>query len=128
MKHWRSNFVAGFALVVSLTALTGVRAQDSKPKAEAPAGNVENGKKNFKTVGCYQCHGFAGQGAPAAGPRIAPPTLAFAAFKDYIRQPKNQMPTYTAKVLSDSELADIYAFLQTKQKPPAAKTIPLLSP
>jgi hypothetical protein len=36
------------------------------------------------------------------------------------------MPPYTAKVLSDSELADIYAFLRSVPKPPNAQSIPLL--
>jgi hypothetical protein len=37
------------------------------------------------------------------------------------------MPPYTAKVLSDKDLADIYAFLQSLQQPPTAKDIPLLN-
>jgi hypothetical protein len=37
------------------------------------------------------------------------------------------MPPYTAKVLTDAELADIQAFLEALPVPPAAKTIPLLN-
>jgi hypothetical protein len=37
------------------------------------------------------------------------------------------MPPYTAKVVSDQELADIYAFLVTIPAPPAANTIPILA-
>jgi len=37
------------------------------------------------------------------------------------------MPPYTAKVLSDKDLADIYAFLQSVAKPPDTKSIPLLN-
>ena len=37
------------------------------------------------------------------------------------------MPPYTAKVVSDQELADIYAFLLTIPTPPAANTIPILA-
>jgi len=37
------------------------------------------------------------------------------------------MPPYTAKVVSDQELADIYAFLVTIAPPPAANTIPILA-
>jgi hypothetical protein len=36
------------------------------------------------------------------------------------------MPPYTAKVLSGSELADIYAFLQSRPQPPALDSVPLL--
>jgi len=37
------------------------------------------------------------------------------------------MPPYTGKVVSDQEMADIYAFLLTIPAPPAANTIPILA-
>jgi hypothetical protein len=36
------------------------------------------------------------------------------------------MPPYTSKVLPDSELADIYAFVQSAPQPPKADSIPQL--
>jgi ubiquinol-cytochrome c reductase cytochrome c subunit len=91
----------------------------------APAGNAENGKKIFSSYGCYQCHGFAAQGG--AGARLGPRPIAFAAFSKYVRRPLADMPPYTAKVVSDQELADIYAFLLTIPQPPAANSIPILA-
>jgi ubiquinol-cytochrome c reductase cytochrome c subunit len=44
----------------------------------------------------------------------------------YVRKPKGEMPPYTSKVVSDQELADIYAFLQSRPNPPAVKNIPIL--
>ena len=96
------------------------------PSAQAaPAGNVENGKKIYSSYGCYQCHGYVGQGG--AGARLAPRPIAFAAFTRYVRKPTGQMPPYTGKVVSDQEMADIYAFLLTIPAPPAANTIPILA-
>src|SRR5579871_4465330 len=92
-------------------------AAESKGAVSAPAGNAQNGKKIFESYGCYQCHGHAGQGG--AGARIAPRPIAFAAFSKYVRQPTGEMPPYTAKVVSDQELGDIYAFLQSVPQPPA---------
>jgi mono/diheme cytochrome c family protein len=92
----------------------------------APAGKAENGKKIFSSYGCYQCHGYAAQGGPA-GARLAPRPAPFAAFVRYVRRPTGQMPPYTSKVVSDQELADMYAFLLTVPPPPAADTIPILS-
>jgi hypothetical protein len=37
------------------------------------------------------------------------------------------MPPYTEKVVSDQELADIFAYVQSIPKPPDVKTIPLLN-
>ena len=59
--------------------------------------------------------------------RLAPRPIAFAAFSRYVRTPTGQMPPYTVKVVSDQELADIYAFLLTIPAPPAANTIPILA-
>ena len=104
----------------------GAAAPPAAAAAQAtPAGNAANGKKLFSTDGCYECHGYEGQGG-SAGARLAPRPIAFAAFLRYVRHPTNQMPPYTAKVISDQELADIYAFLQSIPMPPAAKSIPLL--
>lgn len=91
----------------------------------ASAGNAENGKKIFSKVGCWECHGFVGQGG--AGARIGPPPLALPAFLAYVRHPKGQMPPYEAKAISDLDLTDIFAFLQSVPKPPPVKNIPLLN-
>ncbi|HEY7679898.1 MAG TPA: cytochrome c [Terriglobia bacterium] len=97
----------------------------SQPAAAAPTGNADNGKKLFNTVGCWQCHGYSGQGG--AGAKIAPDPIPLPAFTRYIRAPRGQMPPYSAKVLKDSDLADIHAFLKTVPKSPDPKSIPLLN-
>jgi mono/diheme cytochrome c family protein len=92
--------------------------------SSAPSGNAENGKRVYVAKGCWECHDYEGQGG--AGPRIGPPRLSLTALTAYIRQPKGQMPPYQAKVLSDSDAADIYAFLQSVPKPVPVKSTPLL--
>jgi ubiquinol-cytochrome c reductase cytochrome c subunit len=99
--------------------------QTSKP-SETPSGNAENGKQIFNKDGCYECHGREGQGSYGNAPRIAPDPIPFDAFTAYIRKPKGEMPPYTSKVISDRDLADIYAFLRSRSHPPAVKSIPLL--
>ena len=90
-----------------------------------PAGNPENGKKLFAAAACYACHGYVGQGG-SAGPRLGPPAISFPAFIGALRHPREDMPPYTAKVLSDAQVADIYAHVKTFPEPPALSTIPLL--
>ena len=84
------------------------------------------GKTLFTKYGCYECHGTQGQGG-AAGPRLAPKPVALAAFTAYVRRPAGQMPPYTAKVVSDAEMADIRAFLAAIPEPAPSKDIPLLN-
>ena len=112
------------AAFVFATALA--TAQTPAPAAQAaPAGNVETGKKLYVSYGCWQCHGYEGQGG-AAGPRLAPRPLPYAGFSRYVRRPTNQMPPYTEKVTSNADLEHIYAYLMSKPVPPPASSIPLL--
>ena len=96
----------------------------------ALAASVENGKAAFVKHGCWQCHDFEGQGsvATSGGRVIADTQLPFDAFKAYVRDPGGAMPPFHAEILSDSDLADIYAYLESLPKPRPAKDIPLLNP
>jgi mono/diheme cytochrome c family protein len=101
--------------------------------AQAPAaGNAANGKAVFTKAGCFACHGAMGQGGP--GGRIAPMTIQQPIFVNYVRNGKanpnadrnwSGMPPFSVKFLSDTELADIYAYLTSIPAPP--KNIPLLN-
>jgi ubiquinol-cytochrome c reductase cytochrome c subunit len=90
------------------------------------AQNAENGKRLFARDGCYECHGYAGQGT-IAGARLAPPVLNAQGMIRYIRKPAGAMPAFTDKVLSDQEVNDIYAYLKTIPAPKPVKDIPLLN-
>ncbi len=120
-RHKRTKaLISGF---VFLCFLMTTYAQTPAPD-NAPPGNAENGKKLYAQYGCYQCHGYAAQGG--VGPRLAPRPLAFAALSKYVRQPTGEMPPYTAKVLSNNQLADVYAFLRSVPQPPPVDSIPIL--
>lgn len=111
-----------FALL-ALGARDLARAQaPAKASADASSrnvgsGNVDSGKKLYGKYGCYQCHGWEGQGG-FAGVRIAPNPMPYPAFVRYVRTPRGVMPPYSEKLLkSEQDLSDIYAYL--KARPPA---------
>lgn len=119
------RFLIGAVMIIALGFITHAQTPAPSPASDgAPAGSVENGKKLYTQYGCYQCHGYAAQGG--VGPRLAPRPLVYAAFTKYIRQPSGEMPPYTVKVLSNSQLADVYAFLRSVPPPPPVESIPLL--
>jgi len=91
----------------------------------AQEGNVENGKRLFVKDGCYECHGYAGQGG--AGAPLVPRVMSAANLIKYVRHPAGAMPPYTNKVVSDAELTDIRAFLASLPAPPPLKSIPILN-
>jgi mono/diheme cytochrome c family protein len=94
--------------------------------AQSPSvGNAENGKKQFVRAGCWECHGYAGQGG-RDGARLADTALSSAQLTRYVRRPSGAMPAYIDKVMTDQELADIWAYLKTMTGPKTAKDVPLL--
>jgi mono/diheme cytochrome c family protein len=115
-------FAACWIFAVPLAALQVQ--QPNRPPQAAPAGNIEEGKKHFKTHGCVACHGYTGQGG--AGARLAQNPPAFQAFVSYVRKPSGTMPPYGSQV-TEAQLADIYAYLKSIQPSPDPKTVPLLN-
>ena len=95
----------------------------------AAAADAAKGKIAFTQNGCWQCHGFAGQGSVATsnGRVIARTQLPLDAFKSFVRTSNGAMPPFREAVLSDQALDDIYAYLQSLPAPKAASDIPLLS-
>ena len=98
----------------------------SAAPALAQSADLKNGEKHFLSEGCYQCHGYAGQGALMTGPRISRTTLAFDQFLNQLRHPANAMAPYEAAILPEKTAADIYAYLQAMPEPPNPKDLPLL--
>jgi mono/diheme cytochrome c family protein len=93
-------------VTAGLTCAGAAHAQE-----DVPTGDAANGKRIYVADGCALCHGTVGQGGRGTGPHLAPNPLPYEAFAGQVRRPANAMPPYTTVVLSDVELADIYAYL-----------------
>ena len=142
MKKYFLGVVLAGPLVLGLSAQAGPAPQQQNggqqagpaPRTEAapaqqqqntPQGNAANGRKLFVSFGCYQCHGYEAQGG-SAGARLAPRPIAYAQLLKYVRHPTGEMPPFTEKIVKDSELADIYAFLRAQPPAQDVDKIPLL--
>ena len=113
----------------------GVLAAGVPGSAAAPAaaplgqdGDPARGREVYVRIGCYQCHGFDGQGAQATGPRLTPNPIAFNRFIGIVYDPLDLMPRYSPEHVSEQDVRDIYAYLQAIPRPPSAEDIPLLNP
>jgi mono/diheme cytochrome c family protein len=91
----------------------------------ANAADAEAGKEAFLRFGCYTCHGYEGQGANT-GPKLAPNPLPYETLSTFVRQTSGDMPPFTPATLSEAELQNIYAYLQSRPAVPDAGNIPLL--
>jgi ubiquinol-cytochrome c reductase cytochrome c subunit len=122
---------AGLIVVVTLFMSAVARTQQLAPPAPAASGEmakrVDAGAALYKKKGCYECHVNEAQGGPQ-GPRLGPNPIALPRFTSYVRNPTGEMPPFTERVLSNQELADIYAFLQARPQPKPVASIPLLVP
>jgi ubiquinol-cytochrome c reductase cytochrome c subunit len=110
------------AMVLGLHGLAVAQGSNAAPM---PAGDAGRGKALFAKDGCYECHGYVGQGGP--GVRLAPNPLPASAIAAYIHNPTGEMPPYTSKVVSDQDVSDIRAYLATIPAPPKLADIPLLA-
>jgi ubiquinol-cytochrome c reductase cytochrome c subunit len=116
-----------FVAVALLTAPNGGASAQAPASAQAtaPPASAENGKRLFTKHTCYFCHGTVGQGG-IAGARLAAVARNAQGFIRYVRRPGGQMPAYTDKILSDEELADIFAYLRSLPAAKPPREIPLL--
>jgi ubiquinol-cytochrome c reductase cytochrome c subunit len=107
-------------ILVGLLAVGGVWAQNRS------AASAANGKRLFEVKGCYECHGWRGQGG-LAGARLAQTKLNLEGFRKILRNPPpSNMPPYRAAVLTDLEVADLFAYIQSFPAPEPVEKIPLL--
>ena len=111
MKFIRSLALAALAASLSTAAI---------------AADASAGKHKYVTHGCFQCHGYVGQGG--AGPKLAPGPMPYDTLASFVRTTNRAMPPYSEQILSNDDLADIYAYLESIPKGPDPKSIPLLNP
>src|SRR5437899_11679626 len=87
---------------------------------QAPTGNLQAGKDLYLRYSCYACHGYDGHGG--AGARLVPMRMTLERFTAYVHNPR-QVPPYSAKLLSDAQLGDLWAYIKSLPVSPAAKDI-----
>jgi mono/diheme cytochrome c family protein len=70
-----------------------------------------------------------GKAAPSNGPApsLAKTEMPYDGFKGQLRDPANDMPAYSTAVLSDQEIADMYAYVQSLPGARSAKDISILN-
>ena len=96
----------------------------------AQAADAQKGKHFFNEVyGCFQCHGTVGQGSAVTsnGKILTRTQMPYEAFALFVRTTNRTMPPYREQVLPNSDLQDIYAYLQSIPASPDYKSIPILN-
>ena len=98
----------GWALLLSL------------PGDAAASQDAERGRRLFVEMECVSCHGGYGEGD--FGPPLAATPLTIEQVTVQLRSPRSRrMPTFDADKLSEEQIADLYAFLQSLEPPSLAR-------
>jgi mono/diheme cytochrome c family protein len=114
------------AVLGAALAAVGIAAASAQ---DTPAGDANNGRRLYLADGCFECHGRAGQGGAMnyQTPALAQLELPVESFVAFLREAPNDMPAYSADVLSDKDAADIHAFLRSLPGRKPSKDFPLLN-
>lgn len=89
---------------------------------EGAIGNPANGQQLFFSLGCNVCHGDSGEGL--VGPTIAMTIVPFDRVVEQYREPLEAMTAFPPDQVSDEDIADIYSWLQTVERPHPLDEIP----
>jgi mono/diheme cytochrome c family protein len=118
-----ARVAAAIVVTISAAGWTAASAQDQ------PAGDPVNGKRIYLSDGCFECHGRSGQGGVMnyQTPALAKLEMPVESFIAFLRAAPNDMPAFSADVLSDKDAADIDAFLQSLPGRQPVKDFPLLN-
>jgi mono/diheme cytochrome c family protein len=123
MRFIRGCFASAFAARVAIAVIVAGTAGGARAD-----GDAQKGKAAFVRHGCWECHDFEGQGGETSnGKVIARTQLPLDAFVAFVHNTDGDMPPFKAAIVSDAELTDIYAYLQSLPQPKAVKDIPLLN-
>ena len=116
------------AIVFAATALS-FDLPRAAPDDEVKTGDPVKGKRIYLAVGCFECHGRAGQGGRFnyPTPALAQIELPVESFIAFLRDAPNDMPAFSTDVLSDRDAADIHAYLRSLPGRKPVKDFPLLN-
>jgi mono/diheme cytochrome c family protein len=116
----RAVLAVVIATLLLMTICNEARTQGAARQKSSPSsfGDAKNGKFIFASRGCNKCHGSEGEGVSRTAqnggvPQIASTSLALTTFVELVRKPNGQMPPFDSQQVSDSDLADVYAFLKS---------------
>lgn len=108
-----------FSAISSKVTPTATRAGRSdgqaakQPAAVTHPEVIRLGQRLFYEVGCFYCHGIQAEGD--VGPQIARTELSLDLVIQQVYQPVGDMPPFSSATVSESDLAAIYAYLQSLQ-------------
>ena len=111
--------IPGFLLPLLALGLASAGFAAAQNAGTAVTGDATRGKTLWVKDNCYSCHGYDGHGG--AGAKLAPKPISMIAFMAFVRHPAaSSMPTFSAKIIPDADLRDMWVYLNSIPAAPAA--------
>ena len=124
-------FAATTALIAASALATSLGSAPSSAQVVHESAGIGTGSARgqglYVAQGCYQCHGFNGQGSVMSGPALTPMRRSSQDFQAYVRAPSGVMPAYSSTILPDADLAAINAYVAAFAIAQTTRDIPLLA-
>jgi mono/diheme cytochrome c family protein len=95
--------------IIVILSLTLAACGGSSSSSDAPTGDAAAGQTAFASVGCAGCHGESAEGG--VGPKLAGFSGGWDKFQTTVRNGREEMPKFGTDMVSDQQLADVYAWL-----------------
>ena len=91
---------------------------DAALTVSADDGDIDAGAAHWQELPCSTCHGSDASGLPGAlNIALAGTSLDFEVFVQRVRSGPADMPAYPRSEISDQQLADLYVWLQSLDRP-----------
>jgi mono/diheme cytochrome c family protein len=120
----RNLATSGLLVAAFLMAAASDAKEDDQKLVSRPAVSAPRDARPFVSFGCYQCHGYVGQGG-SSGPRLSA-AMPYEGFQQIVRFPYGGMPAYPPELLRDEDLRAIYSYIKSLPPAPELKDLPLL--
>lgn len=95
--------------IIVILSLTLAACGGGSSATKASTGDAATGKTTFASLPCVNCHGENAEGN--IGPKLAGFSKGWDVFQTTVRNGRRQMPKFSTDVVSDQQLADVYAWL-----------------
>jgi mono/diheme cytochrome c family protein len=96
-------------IIVILSLALAACGGSSSSSSTAPTGDATAGKTAYASLPCAGCHGENAEGG--VGPKLAGMQESWDRFQSTVRNGREEMPKFGTDVVSDQQLADVYAWL-----------------
>jgi cytochrome c551 len=95
--------------IIVVLSLTLAACGGGSSSSTAPTGDAAAGQTAYASLPCVGCHGENAEGG--VGPKLAGLSDSWDKFQSTVRNGKEEMPKFGTDVVSDQQLADVYAWL-----------------